>query len=111
MKNEKENLIGASVVVETDCLPLLEMIVSCSTLDIAMLKWIAYIKSMDPQFKHIVEKDNLVADMLSCARYNGEEEMIDEEEDVGTNFYSMSLAKREGLLFGYTIGAIFGGVL
>jgi hypothetical protein len=65
MKNEKEYLIGASVVVETDCLSLLGMITSCSTPDIAMLRWIAYIKSMDPEFKHIAENDNLVADMLS----------------------------------------------
>jgi hypothetical protein len=38
MKNEKEYLIGASVVVETDCLSLLGMITSCSTPDIAMLR-------------------------------------------------------------------------
>jgi hypothetical protein len=38
MKNEKEYLIGASVVVETDCLSLLGMITSCSKPDIAMLR-------------------------------------------------------------------------
>ena len=97
MKNEKEYLIGATVVVKTDCLPLLGMIASCSTPDIAMLRWIAYIKSMNPEFKHIAGKDNAVADMLSRARYDDEETMIDNEEDVGTNFYSTSLAKREGL--------------
>ena len=48
MKNEKNYLIGATVVVETDCLPLLEMIASCSTSDFAMLRWIAFIKSMNP---------------------------------------------------------------
>jgi hypothetical protein len=97
MKNEKEYLIGASVVVETDCLPLLEMITSCSTPEIAMLRWIAYIKSMDLEFKHIVEKDIVVVDMLSCAIFNGKEDMVDEEEDVGSNFYSISLASKEGL--------------
>jgi len=56
-----------------------------------MLRWTAYIKSMDSKFKHIVRKDNLVADMLSRARYEDEEEMLDGEEDVGTNFYSISL--------------------
>lgn len=36
--------------------------------------------------------------MLSQARYNNEEDMIDDEdEDVGINVYSMALAKREGL--------------
>lgn len=37
LKCDKEYFIGASVVVETDCLPLLGMIESCSTPDIAML--------------------------------------------------------------------------
>ena len=36
LKCDKEYFIGASVIVETDCLPLLGMISSCSTLDIAM---------------------------------------------------------------------------
>lgn len=97
MKHEKEYLIGASVVVETDCLPLLGMISSCSTPDIAMLRWIAYIKTMNPEFKHITGKDNAVADMLSRARYEDEENMVDEDEDVGTNFYTMALVKKEGL--------------
>jgi len=92
-ENEKEYLIGASVVVETDCLPLLEMIASCSTPDIAMLRWIAYITSMNPEFKHIAGKNNAAADMLSRARYDDEEAMVDDEEDVGTNFYSTSIAR------------------
>jgi len=97
MKNEKGYLIGATVVVETDCLPLLGMIASCSTPNLAMLRWIAYIKSMDPKFKHIAGKNNPVVDMLSRAKYEDEEEMIDEEEDVGIDFYSTALARREGL--------------
>ena len=93
LKNEKEYLIGACVVVETDCLPLLGMITSCSTPDIAMLRWIAYIKSLNPEFKHIAGKDNIVADMLSRARYEDESQMIDESDDVGTKFYSISHVK------------------
>jgi hypothetical protein len=96
MKNEKEYLIGASVVVETDCLPLLRMITDYSMPDIAMLRWIACIKSMDLEFKHIVGKDNPIANMLSRTRYDGEEDMIDEEEDVGSNFFSTSLPSKEG---------------
>ena len=45
---------------------------------------------------HIAGKDNAVADMLSQARYDDEEAMIDDDEDVGSNFYSMALARREG---------------
>ena len=62
LKCEKEYLIGTSVLVETDCLPLLGMITSCTTLDIAMLRWIAYIKSLNPEFEHIAGKDNPVAE-------------------------------------------------
>jgi nicotinamide mononucleotide adenylyltransferase len=97
MKNEKEYLIGALLDVKTHCRPLLRMITSCSTPDIAMMRWIAYIKSMDPEFKHIMEKNNLIADMLSLARYDGEEDMVDEEEDSGFNLYSTSLTRKEGL--------------
>ncbi len=43
MKNDKEYLVGATMVVETYCLPLLEMIVGCPTPDIAMLKWTTFI--------------------------------------------------------------------
>jgi len=97
MKNEKDYLIGAAIVVGIDYWPLLGMIASCSTLDLAMLGWIAYIKSMDLEFKYIVGKDNLVANMLLCANMKMKERIIDREEDVGTNFYSTSLTRRKGL--------------
>ena len=64
-----------------------------------MLRWIACIKSMNPEFIHISGKDNAVADMLSRARYDEEEAMISDEEDVGSNFYFMALARREGNCF------------
>ena len=46
--------------------------------DIAMLRWIAYIKSLNPVLKHITGKMNPVMDMLSRARY------FDEEENDGS---------------------------
>ncbi|KAL2631087.1 hypothetical protein R1flu_015773 [Riccia fluitans] len=69
LKTERNYLIGAHVVLETDCLPLLGMIANCLTPDIAMLRWIAYIKTLNPKLRHIARKDNPVADMLSRARY------------------------------------------
>ena len=90
LKNDKEYLTGAEVVVETNCLSLLGMITSCSTPDIAMLRWIAYIKSLSPEFCHIAGRDNPVADMLSHARFEDEEELISTEEDVGHSFYKSS---------------------
>lgn len=97
MKNKKQYLIGATLVVEMDCLPLVSMIFSCSTSDVAMLRWIAYIKSMNPKFKHISRKNKALANMLSWARYDNEESIIDDEEDVDTNLYSASFTRREGL--------------
>lgn len=93
MKNQKEYLIDASIVVERDCLLLLGMIANYSTLDIAMLRQIAYIKSMDVKFKSIAEKDNVVANMLSWVRYIDRKDMIEDEEDVKTNFYTSPLSK------------------
>ncbi|KAL3686249.1 hypothetical protein R1sor_004271 [Riccia sorocarpa] len=90
MKAEKEYLIGAEVVVETDCLPLLGMITKCTTADMTVLNWIAYIKTLNPEFRHIARKDNPVADMLSRARYDGEEELVDDTDDIGTEFYSIA---------------------
>lgn len=46
------------------------------------------------EFKHIGKNDNVVADMLLQARYNDEGAMVDGEEDVGNNFYSMTLTRR-----------------
>lgn len=95
MKAKKEYLIWTPVVVETNCLLLLGMIVNCTTPDIAMLRWIAYIKSLNPEFKHIVGKNNPVADMLLRARYDKEEEMIDEDEDMEEDFYSIACLDHE----------------
>ncbi|KAL3676832.1 hypothetical protein R1sor_026780 [Riccia sorocarpa] len=52
------------------------MIANCSTPDITMLRWIAYIRSMNPELRHIAGKKNVVADMLSRARYADEEEIL-----------------------------------
>ncbi|KAL3698249.1 hypothetical protein R1sor_012325 [Riccia sorocarpa] len=83
LRTDRDFLIGASVVLETDCLPLLGMVANCNIPDITMLRWIAYIRSFNPELRHIAGKENVVADMLSRARYEGEEEMLQaaEEED------------------------------
>jgi hypothetical protein len=48
------------------------MIYGCNTPDIAMLRLIAYVKSLDSEIEHVARKRNVIADMLSRARYNGE---------------------------------------
>ena len=75
IKAVRNYLIGANVVLETDCARLLGMIANCSTPDIAMLRWIAYIRSLNLVLMHISGTKNYVADMLSSAKYNCEEEM------------------------------------
>jgi hypothetical protein len=85
LKVERNYLIGTNVVLETDCLPLFGMIANCSIPYIAMLRWIAFIKSLNPVLVHIIGKKNSIADMLSRARYVHEEEMetheVDEDDD------------------------------
>ena len=47
-KVDKDYLIGTEVIIETDCLPILGMVSGCATPNLAMLRWIAYIKSLNP---------------------------------------------------------------
>jgi hypothetical protein len=59
VKADRDHLIGTEVVVETeDCLPILSMVSRCATPDLSMLRWIAYIKSLNPEIRHIAGKDN-----------------------------------------------------
>ena len=52
-----------------------------------MLRWIAYIKSLDLEIRHISGKDNAMADMLSRARFDDEGGMVSEDEEVGVDFF------------------------
>jgi hypothetical protein len=98
VKADKENLIGTEVVIETDCLPILGMVSGCATPDLAMLQWIAYIKALNPEIRHISGKDNAMADMLSRARFDDEDGMVSENEDVGVDFFETAhlATEREG---------------
>jgi hypothetical protein len=64
IKSDHNYLIGAEVVIETDCQPILGMVSGRNTQDIAMLQWITYVKSLNPEIRHVVGKHNVVADML-----------------------------------------------
>ena len=86
VKMDKDYLIGLEVIIETDCLPILRMISGCATPDLAMLRWIAYIKSLNPEIRHIGGKENTMADMLSRARFKNESDMVSEDEDVALDF-------------------------
>ena len=58
VKVKKDYLIGTEVIIETNCLPILGMVSGCATPDLALLRWIAYIKSLNPEIRHISGKDN-----------------------------------------------------
>ena len=74
VKMDQDYLIGAAVVIETDCLSILGMISACSTLDITKLWWIVYIKPFNPKVQHV--------NMLSKARYREEiMKSVDYEEE------------------------------
>ena len=57
------------------------------TPDLAMLRWIAYIKSLNPEIRHISGKDNAMIDMLSRAWFDDEDAMDSEDEEVGVDFF------------------------
>ena len=65
VKADRDYLIGTKVIIETDCLPILGIIAGCATPDIAMSRWIACIKSLNPEIQHVVGKHNVVVDVLS----------------------------------------------
>ena len=52
-----------------------------------MLRWIAYVKSLNPEVRHISGKDNTVADMLSRARF-GDDIAESDNEEVSENYFS-----------------------
>ena len=45
-----------------------------------MLRWIAYVKSLNSEVQHISGKDNTVLDMLSRARFGDDVAESDNEE-------------------------------
>lgn len=92
-------MIDIVVVIEIDCFLLLEMITNYSTPNIAMLKWIAYIKSLNLKFKHIINKNNLVVEMLSRTRYEKKDENVEDIANVGSKFYLVSNLIKEDKLF------------
>ena len=93
VKVDKDYLIGTKVTVETDCLLILGMVSGCATLDLAMLRWIGYIKSMNPDIWHISRKDNAMADMFSRVRFENEDNMVLKDEEVGVDFFKSARMK------------------
>ena len=86
-------MIRTEIIIEMDCLPILGMVSGCATPDLAMLKWIAYIKSLNPEIRHISGKDNAMADMFSRGRFEKEDDMVSEGEEGGVDFFKSARMK------------------
>ena len=71
------------------------MISGCATPDLAMLRWITYIKSFNPEIRYIAGKNNGMANMLSRARFEDESDMISEDEDVVLDFFKTTQLSAE----------------
>ena len=85
------------MIIETDYLPILGMVSKCATLDLAMLRWITYITSLNPKIRHISGKDNAMANMLSRTRFEDKGGMVSEDKEVGVDFFeSAYVTMREG---------------
>ena len=70
------------VVIDTNFLLILGVVSGCAILDLAMLKWIMYIKSLNLDIHHISRKDNIMADMLLRAQFEEEDGVLSEDEEL-----------------------------
>ena len=90
-------MIETEAIIEMNCLPILGMVSRCATPDLAMLRWITYIKSLNPEIRHISGKDNAMADMLSRARFHDKGGMVSEDKEVSVDFFETAyVTTREG---------------
>ena len=96
VKADKDYLIETEVLIKTECLPFIGMVSGCATPDLAMLRWIAYMKSLNPEIRHISKKDNTMADMLSRERFGDENDMVSEDEEVGVDFFELAQVMAKG---------------
>ena len=81
-------------MIDMDCLPILEMMRCCTILDVAMLIWISYVKSLNPDVRHISGKDNAVAaDMLSRSQFGDDIAESDNEEGSEDYFASEHICR------------------
>ena len=87
VKANKDYLIGTEVIIKMECLPILGMVSGSAIPELAMLRWIAYIKSLNPEIWHISRKDHAMTDMLSRAQFDDEDGMVSEDEEVAMHFF------------------------
>ena len=72
------------------------MVSGCATPNLAMLRWIAYIKSLNPGIRHISSKDNAMVDMLSRTRFEDADGMVSKNEEVDADFFKSARMRLKG---------------
>lgn len=85
------------MILETNYLPLLDIVSNYSILNIFILRWITYIQILNLILEYIIEKNNLIENILFKARYTGEEEMMTykDRNDGNKNTYRYLFAIEE----------------
>ena len=83
------------MIVKYIRLPTIEMLAGCATPYLAMLRWIAYIKFLNLEIRHISEKTNGKADMLSRARFESESNIVSEDEEITLEYFKTTQASME----------------
>ncbi|KAG5460398.1 MAG: hypothetical protein BJ554DRAFT_7560, partial [Olpidium bornovanus] len=81
LREERQHVLGANLMVETDCRPLIKMMSNYDTADASSRRWVADVKEYGCLVVHIKGEDNAVADMLSRTRYEGDGEELSPAED------------------------------
>ena len=102
MKADKDYLMEAVVIIETDCLPILGMVSECAPLDLEMLRWIAYNTSLNPKIRHISGKDNTMNRMLLRTQFEEEDGMVSEDEEVSVDFWQLDCQQTNKALWSCT---------
>jgi hypothetical protein len=95
IKLVRYKIYGCRLIIETDCLPLIGFLNSPDLIDPTMVRWIAYIKLFNPEFRHIKGKEIVVSDALS--RKKIDDPTSSDEEDILEKVlgFSLSTAREE----------------
>ena len=101
LKHELIYLRGANVIIETDCLPLLGVIRTCSHADPHILRWITFVRTFAPVLRHISGVNNTVADMLSRASYSPDLPIPDPPIQISDDSHNFSDAENITALTSY----------
>jgi hypothetical protein len=85
IKSLRDYIYGSEFIVETDCLPAIQMIKKLDLIDPTLTRWVTFISLFAPILVHIPGKKMVLSDMMSRLEYSelfGEEIVAEEEFDL-----------------------------